>query len=94
MAIASFHGRWAEAVWQGLAAKGFPPDLVRRAQVKLAAINAATSLTDLRVPPSNHLEALRGDRSGQHSLRINAQWRICFVWTDGAAHGVEIVDYH
>jgi proteic killer suppression protein len=94
MAIASFRGRWTEAVWRGEAAKGFPSDLLRRTQVKLAALNAATSLQDLRVPPSNHLEALKGDRNGQHSIRINTQWRICFVWRDGAPHEVEIVDYH
>jgi len=65
--------------------------LVRR---KLELLNAATSLADLVVPPSNHLEALKGDRRGQHSIRINDQWRLCFVWRDGDAHDVEVVDYH
>lgn len=56
--------------------------------------NSATTLDDLRIPPANRLEALKGDRKGQHSIRINDQWRICFSWKDGDAHGVEIVDYH
>jgi proteic killer suppression protein len=92
--ITSFKDKTTEAIWRGTVAKGFPADLVRRAQVKLAAINTAVSLTDLRAPPSNHLEALRGDRAGQHSIRINDQWRICFVWRDGNVDAVEITDYH
>lgn len=62
--------------------------------MRLNAIDAAVSLEDLRLPPSNRLEALKGDRKGQHSIRINDQWRICFVWRDGHAEQVEIVDYH
>ena len=62
--------------------------------MKLAVLDAAGSLSDLRVPPGNRLEALRGARRGQHSIRINDQWRICFVWQDGNAHDVEIADYH
>ena len=61
---------------------------------KLVAVNAAEALEDLRVPPGNRLEKLKGDRGGQHSIRVNDQWRICFRWTDGNAHDVEIVDYH
>lgn len=61
---------------------------------KLAQLKAAENLDFLRVPPGNHLEALKGDRKGQHSIRINQQWRICFVWKDGHAYDVEIVDYH
>jgi proteic killer suppression protein len=61
---------------------------------KLDHIEASLNLNDLRVPPGNHLEALRGDRAGQHSIRINDQYRICFVWKDDGAHGVEITDYH
>ena len=57
-------------------------------------LNNAKTMSDLRVPPGNRLEALSGDRSGQHSIRINDQWRICFVWSEGDAHHVEIVDYH
>ncbi|MCX7306015.1 MAG: type II toxin-antitoxin system RelE/ParE family toxin [Hyphomicrobiales bacterium] len=74
--------------------KGFPSDLIARAQRKLAQLDAASALSDLKVPPSNHLEALGGDRSGQHSIRISQQWRLCFVWKDGDAFDVEIVDYH
>jgi proteic killer suppression protein len=62
--------------------------------MKLSAIDAAVKLDDLRIPPSNHLEALKRDRKGEHSIRINDQWRICFVWRDGNAERVEIVDYH
>ncbi len=67
---------------------------VRIAQRKLAQIHAATQLRDLAAPPENRLEALRGDRKGQHTIRINDQWRICFLWKDGDAYEVEIVDYH
>jgi proteic killer suppression protein len=66
----------------------------RQARYKLLLLHAAGTLNDLRVPPGNRLEALKGDRRGQHSIRINDQWRICFVWRDGAAEDVEIVDYH
>jgi len=66
----------------------------RAARIKLEILNATVSLDSLKVPPGNHLEALKGDRKGQHSIRINAQWRICFVWKDGNPHDVEIVDYH
>jgi len=66
----------------------------RRAFKQLAILNAAIALDNLRVPPGNHLEALHGDRSGQHSIRINDQYRVCFVWRDGNAFDVEIVDYH
>jgi Plasmid maintenance system killer protein len=61
---------------------------------KLVAVDAAEALEDLRVPPGNRLERLKGDRAGQHSIRVNDQWRICFRWVDGNAHDVEIVDYH
>ena len=66
----------------------------RQARRQLLLLNGAGSLNDLRSPPGNRLEALKGDRKGQHSIRINAQWRICFVWREGGAEGVEIVDYH
>lgn len=92
--IKSFAGKLAEAVWVGKIGKGFPADLVRPTQRKLAMINAAVTLEALRVPPRNHLEALKGDRAGQHSIRINDQWRVCFVWKDGNAHDVDVVDYH
>ena len=66
----------------------------RSARLKLELLNAAVSLNSLRIPPGNRLERLKGDRSGQHSIRINDQWRICFIWRDDNAHEVEIVDYH
>ena len=66
----------------------------RQAQRKLAELDAATSLNDLRAIPGNRLKKLRGDRKAQHSIRINDQWRVCFVWKDGNAHDVEIADYH
>jgi proteic killer suppression protein len=92
--IGTFKGRFAEAIASGRAPKGFPPQLVRSAQRKLAALIAAGELMSLASPPGNRLEALRGDRAGQHSIRINDQWRICFRWLNGQAEEVEIVDYH
>nr|WP_176594836.1 type II toxin-antitoxin system RelE/ParE family toxin [Sphingobium sp. EM0848] len=87
-------GKLIEQVLAGKAAKGFPADLFRVAVRKVAMLEAAVKLDDLRVPPANRLEALSGDRAGQHSIRINGQWRICFVWTDNGPDQVEIVDYH
>jgi proteic killer suppression protein len=92
--IRNFRGRVTEAVFDGDSPKGFPADLVKVARRKLRYLNAAASLGDLRSPPGNRLEALAGDRKGQHSIRINGQFRICFVWTDTGPAGVEIVDYH
>ena len=74
--------------------KGFPVDLVKRTRSVLSALDAAVVLDDLKFPPGNRLEALKGDRSGQHSVRINDQWRICFVWTEKGPADVELVDYH
>ena len=71
-----------------------PPDIQRRARMRLQRVVAATAITDLRVPPSHRLEVLRGDRAGQHSIRINNQWRVCFIWTDQGAMEIEVVDYH
>ena len=87
-------GQVAEHVAAGKRPKGFASDVLRPAQRKLAALISAIELSDLRVPPGNRLEALSGDRTGQHSIRINDQWRICFRWIDGRAEDVEIVDYH
>ncbi|TMJ24694.1 MAG: type II toxin-antitoxin system RelE/ParE family toxin [Alphaproteobacteria bacterium] len=87
-------GRAAQAVWNGQALKGFPSDLVRAAQRKLAMLNAAVAVDTLRMPPGNRLERLKGDRVGQWSIRVNDQWRVCFLWRDGNAENVEIVDYH
>lgn len=92
--IVSFKDKTSEAVAGGKAPKGFPADLVRVAQRKLFMIEHAVELRDLMSPPGNRLEALKRDRAGQHSIRINDQWRICFVWKDDGAHDVEIVDYH
>ena len=92
--IGSFKGRFAEAIAEGRTPKGFPADLVRSAQRKLAALIAAGELQSLGSPPGNRLEALKGERRGQHSIRINDQWRICFKWSAGRAEDVEIVDCH
>ena len=79
---------------QGRFGKVFPSDLVKRTRAMLSALDAAAILEDLRFPPGNHLEELKGDRAGQHSVRINDQWRICFRWTEQGPADVEIVDYH
>lgn len=92
--IRSLKGRFAEAVAAGKTIKGFPPDLLSVAERRMQAIANAHRLEDLRSPPGNRLEALKGDRKGQHSIRINDQWRLCFIWRDGGAESVEIVDYH
>ena len=93
--IKTFKDRRAQAIFEGRnPGKGFPADLIRAARRKLIMIHHARKLLDLRSPPNNRLEALRGDRAGQHSIRINDQWRLCFVWTGSGAEGVEIADYH
>ncbi len=83
-----------ERLFRGELARRLPPDIQRSARRKLLALHAATELRQMAVPPGNRLEPLRGNRQGQHSVRVNEQWRICFVWRDGNAHEVEIVDYH
>ena len=92
--IRSFGNRLTERLCQRERVRGLPSTLLRVALRKLVQLDAATVLDDLRVPPGNRLEKLRGDRAGQHSIRINDQWRICFRWRDGDAFDVEIVDYH
>lgn len=92
--IRGFRDKATALVFAGGVPRGMARDLADAARRKLAALNAAERLDDLRIPPGNRLEALRGDRSGQHSIRINAQWRIVFVWQDDGAHAVQIVDYH
>lgn len=92
--IRSFRNKQTAAVFQGRVPKGFPHDIAKAARRKLAILDAVLTLNDLRVPPGNHLEALVKDRAGQHSIRINDQWRVCFTWCDGCPHEVEIADYH
>jgi proteic killer suppression protein len=92
--IRSFKDRVTEAVFRGLCPKGFPADMLSVARRKLAMLDAAPSLGALQVPPANRLEALKNDRAGQHSIRINDQWRVCFRWTSAGPQDVEIVDYH
>jgi proteic killer suppression protein len=92
--IRSFADREAEKIWRGERSRRLPADIQQTARRKLRMLNAAAGLDDLRIPPANRLEALKGERKGQYSIRINDQWRICFRWNDGAASDVEIVDYH
>lgn len=92
--IKSFACRDTQKIWNGQRVRAFPGDMQDRALRKLRQLDAAQVLDDLKNPPGNHLEDLKGDRKGQKSIRINDQWRICFVWRDGEAHDVEIVDYH
>jgi toxin HigB-1 len=92
--IKSFKDRDAERLFLRERVKRFGPDVQRLGLRKLRMLDAATVIEDLRIPPANRLEKLKGDRTGQHSIRINRQWRICFVWRSGDAHDVEIVDYH
>jgi toxin HigB-1 len=92
--IKSFKDRTARAVCEGHCPKGFPANLVKVARRKLKMVNAADVLDDLRVPPANRLEALKDDRKGQHSIRINDQFRVCFRGTDTGPESVEITDYH
>ena len=92
--IRSFRDADTEKISKRQFVRKFPRDIQQRVFMKLNAIDAAVSLEDLRLPPSNRLETLKGDRKGQHSIRVNDQWRICFVWRTGHAEQVEIVDYH
>ena len=92
--IRSFADTEAELIWSGRRSRKLPPDIQAVALRKLRLLNQAQVLQDLSVPPGNRLEALRGDRTGQYSIRINDQWRICFTWSEGAASNVQIVDYH
>jgi proteic killer suppression protein len=91
--IRSFGDRDTERLWQRERVRSLDSRVLRAALRKLAILDAAVDLDDLRVPPGNRLEALKGDRRGQHSIRINDQWRICFIWTDTGPEDVEIVDY-
>ena len=92
--IRSFACRETERLFNAQASRRLPPQIHRACRRKLLLLHQARRLDDLRVPYGNHLEALKGDRKGQHSIRINDQWRICFRWEDQDAFDVEIVDYH
>ena len=92
--IRSFASAETELIWLGRRSRKLPPDIQSAALRKLRLLNQGQVLQDLRVPPGNRLELLKGGRAGQHSIRINDQWRICFVWQEGAPTNVEIVDYH
>ncbi len=92
--ITGFRDREAEKIWEGKVSRRLPQDIQAIARRKLRMLNSARTLDDLRIPPANRLEALKGKRKGQHSIRINDQWRICFVWSAPNAHDVEIMDYH
>lgn len=94
MVIRSFRNSETAKVWNREPVRAFGPELQRAAQKKLRLLNAASELNSLRVPPGNRLEKLVGNRAGQHSIRINDQYRICFVWSDNGADAVEITDYH
>jgi proteic killer suppression protein len=90
----SFADKRTASIFAGYAVRGLPPGIQNRARSKLFIMDAAQALTDLRAPPGNRLEELSGDRKGQHSIRINNQWRICFRWLEDGVWDVEIVDYH
>ncbi|VVT11591.1 type II toxin-antitoxin system RelE/ParE family toxin [Erythrobacter sp. EC-HK427] len=92
--ILTFSSAETERIWNGKRSRKLPADIQQRALAKLNMIDAAETLDDLKLPPSNRLHELAGDRTGQHSVSINMKWRICFVWKDGNAYDVEIVDYH
>jgi proteic killer suppression protein len=92
--IKSFRDQETEKVFTREGSRKLPTDIQQVALRKLRMLNNATNLNDLRVPPANRLEKLSRDRAGQHSIRINEQWRICFVWREGNAYEVEITDYH
>ncbi|MBX3078411.1 MAG: type II toxin-antitoxin system RelE/ParE family toxin [Cryobacterium sp.] len=92
--IRSFGNKVIERIWHEQYVKGIDRTVQRVALRKLELINAAKDVEDLRIPPGNRLERLIGDRRGQHSIRVNAQWRLCFVWREGGAEDVELVDYH
>lgn len=92
--ISSFRDTETAKIWQGQRSRRLPQDIQQVARRKLRMLNNARTLDDLRIPPANRLESLRGNRAGQHSIRINDQWRICFTWHEGHATDVEIVDYH
>ena len=92
--IRSFKNRDTQEIFQGRFVKGVDGQIQQRTREKLKYLDSAADLLDLLIPPSNLLEVMKGDRKGQHSIRINKQWRLCFKWKDGDAFDVEVVDYH
>jgi len=92
--IRSFADKETERIWNGDLSRRIPNQIQALARRKLRMLNAAQRLDDLRIPPANRLEGLKGKRTGQYSIRINDQWRICFLWNEGQCDEVEIVDYH
>jgi toxin HigB-1 len=92
--IKTFAKKETEKLFQREVSRVFPPDIQRKARLKLEILDAVERLDDLKVPPGNRLEKLSGNREGQYSIRVNQQWRICFQWKDGDCYEVEIVDYH
>ncbi len=92
--IQSFRCKETAQIFEGRYSKKLPSNIQPRALNKLRLLSTVTQIETLRIPPCNHFKALTGNRTGQHSIRINTQWRICFCWKDGHAHDVEIVDYH
>ncbi len=94
MAITSFRDEWLQQILERKLPKGFPADIAHLVRRKLLMLHAARSINDLRVPPANRLEALKGARDGQHSIRVNDQFRLCFRWTDEGPAEVEFTDYH
>jgi proteic killer suppression protein len=92
--IRNFSDKEAATIWSGAFSRRLPTDIQAIVRRKLRMLNNAAALDDLRAPPASRLEALKGSRKGQHGIRINDQWRICFRWVEGDAHDVEIVDYH
>lgn len=92
--IRSFADVETEKIWNGIRSRKLPPDIQDRGLIRLRLLNRAKTIDDLRNPPSNRLHPLKDGRAGQHSISINKQWRICFLWRDGGAYDVEITDYH
>lgn len=92
--IIGFRDKETEKIWYGTISRRLPGDIQKVARRKLRMLNNARTLDDLRIPPANRLEPLKGNRKGQYGIRINDQWRVCFVWIDGNADHVEIEDYH
>ena len=92
--IDRFKNNQTFSIYEGKALKGISLELAKQAKRKIALVLTATRLDDLRVPPGNRLEKLEGDRKGQHSIRVNDQWRVCFTWRDGQAEAIEWCDYH